>query len=118
MSGKSYKHAIFSQSFELGVTMFNNGYSVSAFYSLDGKYSELSGVVGHIDFSGSGTIGKNDGGQVYDAEITIWGDDKKICTIPLSADDTAKEFNYSIEAIYWNFRVKCNGNFSIGITEI
>lgn len=119
MSGKSYKHAIFSQSSDLGVTMFNNGYSASAFYNLDGQYSQLSGVVGHIDFSGSGTIGENDGGQVYDAEITIWGDDKEICTISLSANDTAKEFNYPIEGInILEFRVKCNGNSSVGIAEI
>lgn len=119
MSGKSYKHAIFSQSSDLGVTMFNNGYSASAFYNLDGQYSQLSGVVGHIDFSGSGTIGENDGGQVYDAEITIWGDDKEICTISLSANDTATSFNKSIEGVnILEFRVKCNGNSSVGIAEI
>lgn len=119
MGGKSYKHAIFSRSSDIGVTMFNNGYSASAFYNLDGQYSQLSGVVGHIDFSGSGTIGENDGGQVYDAEIIIWGDDKEICTISLSANNTAKEFNYSIEGVnILEFRVKCNGNSSVGIAEI
>lgn len=119
MSGKSYKHAIFSQSSDLGVSFFNNGYSGSAFYNLDGQYSKLSGVVGHIDFSGSGTIGENNGGQVYDAEITIWGDDKEICTIPLSANDTAKEFNQSITGVnILEFRIKCNGNSSVGIAEI
>lgn len=119
MSGKSYKHAIFSQSSDLGVTMFNNGYSANAFYNLDGKYTQLSGVVGHIDFSGSGTIGENDGGQVYDAEITMWGDDKEICTITLSANDTTQNFNKSIEGVnILEFRVKCNGNSKVGIAEI
>lgn len=119
MSGKSYKHAIFSQSSDIGVTMFNRGYSASAFYNLDGQYSQLSGVVGHIDFSGSGTIGENDGGQVYDAEITIWGDDKEIRTISLSANDTATSFNESIEGVnILEFRVKCNGNSKVGIAEI
>lgn len=119
MSGKSYKHAIFSQSSDLGVTMFNRGYSANAFYNLDSQYSQLSGIVGHIDFSGSGTIGENDGGQVYDAEITIWGDDKEICTISLSANDITKEFNKSIEGVnILEFRVKCNGNSKVGIAEI
>ena len=119
MSGKSYKHAIFSQSSDLGVTMFNNGYSANAFYNLDGKYTQLSGVIGHIDFSGSGTIGENDGGQVYDAEITMWGDDKEICTITLSANDTTQNFNKSIEGVnILEFRVKCNGNSKVGIAEI
>ncbi len=119
MSGKSYKHAIFTQQSDIAASMFNRAYSASAFYNLDGKYSQLSGIVGHIDFSGSGTIGENDGGQVYDAEITIWGDDKEICTISLSANDTAKEFNRSIEGVnILEFRVKCDGNSKVGIAEI
>ena len=119
MSGKSYKHAIFTQQSDTVASMFNRAYSANAFYNLDGKYSQLSGIVGHIDFSGSGTIGENDGGQVYDAEITIWGDDKEICTISLSANDTAKEFNYSVEGVnILEFRVKCKGNSSVGIAEI
>ena len=119
MSGKSYKHAIFTQQSDTVASMFNRAYSANAFYNLDGKYSQLSGIVGHIDFSGSGTIGENDGGQVYDAEITIWGDDKEICTISLSANDTAKEFNYSVEGVHiLEFRVKCTGNSSVGIAEI
>jgi len=119
MSGKSYKHAIFSQMSDTVASMFNQAYSASAFYNLDGKYTQLSGIVGHIDFSGSGTIGENDAGQVYDAEITIWGDDKEICTITLSANDTAKSFNESIEGVnILEFRVKCNGNSKVGIAEI
>ena len=119
MSGKSYKHAIFTQQSDVAASMFNRSYSACAFYNLDGQYSQLSGIVGHIDFSGSGTIGENDGGQVYDAEITIWGDDKEICTISLSANDAAKEFNKSIEGVnILEFRVKCNGNSKVGIAEI
>lgn len=119
MSGKSYKHAIFTQQSDIAASMFNRAYSASAFYNLDGQYSQLSGIVGHIDFSGSGTIGENDGGQVYSAEITIWGDDKEICNILLSASDTAKEFNQSIDGVnVLEFRVKCNGNSKVGIAEI
>lgn len=119
MSGKSYKHAIFTQQSDAVASMFNRSYSANAFYNLDGKYTQLSGIVGHIDFSGSGTIGENDGGQVYDAEITIWGDDKEICTISLSASDIAKSFNESIEGVnILEFRVKCNGNSKVGIAEI
>ena len=119
MGGKSYRHAIYSQSFDIGVTMFNRGYSANAFYNLEGKYVQLSGIVGHIDFSGSGTIGENDGGRVYSAEITIWGDGKEIETITLSAEDTAKKFNRSIEGIdILEFRIKCSGNSKVGIAEI
>ena len=119
MSGKSYRHAIFSKSSDIGVTMFNNAYSASAFYNLDGTYSQLSGTIGHIDFSGSGTIGENDSGQVYDAEITIWGDNKEIYTIVLSANDMAQSFNIPIEGVNkLEFRIKCNGNSSVGIAEI
>lgn len=119
MSGNSYRHAIFTQSSDIGVTMFNNGYSASAFYNLEVQYSQLSGIIGHIDFSGSGTIGKNDEGQVYDAEVTIWGDDKEICTITLLANDTAQSFNKSIAGVnILEFRVKCSGNSKIGIAEI
>lgn len=81
MSGKSYRHAIYTQQSDIVGSMFNNAYSANAFYNLDGRYSQLSGIVGSIDFSGSGTIGKQDGGQVYDAEITIWGDEQEITTI-------------------------------------
>ena len=119
MSGKSYKHAIFTQQSDIAASMFNRSYSASAFYNLDGQYSQLSGIVGHIDFSGSGNIVENDGGQVYDAEITIWGDDKEICTISLSANDTATNFNESIKGVnILEFRVKCNGNSKVGIAEI
>ena len=119
MSGKSYRHAIYTYSSDIGVTMFNNAYSAFAFYNVDGKYSQLSGVVGHIDFSGSGTIGENDAGQVYDAEITIWGDSKEICTIILSANDSTKEFNESIAGVtILEFRVKWSGNSKVGIAEI
>ncbi len=119
MSGKSYKHAIFTQMSDTIASMFNKAYSANAYYNLDGQYKQLSGIVGHIDFSGSGTFGENDGGQVYDAEIAIWGDDKEICTIPLSANDTAKEFNRSIEGVnILEFRVKCSGNSKVGIAEI
>lgn len=119
MSGKSYKHAIFTQQSDTVASMFNRSYSANAFFNLDGKYSQISGIVGHIDFSGSGTIGENDGGQVYDAEITIWGDDKEICTISLSANDTAKSFNESVKGVnILEFRVKCNGNSKVGIAEI
>lgn len=119
MSGKSYKHAIFTQQSDAVASMFNRSYSANAFYNLDGKYTQLSGIVGHIDFSGSGTIGENDGGQVYDAEITIWGDDKEICTISLSSNDTATSFNESIEGVnILEFRVKCSGNSKVGIAEI
>lgn len=119
MGGKSYGNAIYSESFDLGVTMFNRGYTASAFYNLDGDYVQLSGIVGHIDFSGSGTIGENDGRQVYDAEVTIWGDGKEIDTIPLSADATAKKFSKSVEGvIVLEFRIKCSGNSKVGIAEI
>lgn len=119
MSGKSYRHAIYSQSSDTVGSMFNSAYSANAFYNLDGKYSQLSGIVGHIDFSGNGTIGENNGGQVDDAEITIWGDDKEICTIKLLSNDTAKDFNVSLTGVkILEFRIKCNGNSKVGIAEI
>lgn len=119
MSGKNYRHAIYTQQSDIVGSMFNNAYSANAFYNLDGRYSQLSGIIGSIDFSGSGTIGKQDGGQVYDAEITIWGDDQEIATINLSSDDAAKEFNVSISGVkILEFRVKCGGNSKVGIAEI
>lgn len=119
MSGKSYRHAIFSQSSDVVGSMFNSPYSASAFYNLDSKYSQLSGIVGHIDFSGSGTIGENNGGQVDDAEITIWGDDKEICIITLLSNDTAEDFNVSVAGVdILEFRIKCGGNSKVGIAEI
>lgn len=119
MSGKSYRHAIYTQQSDIVGSMFNNAYSANAFYNLDGKYSQLSGIVGSIDFSGSGTIGKQDGGQVYDAEITIWGDEQEITTINLSSNDAAKDFNVPISGVkILEFRVKCGGNSKVGIAEI
>lgn len=119
MSGKRYRHAIFSQSSDVVGSMFNSAYSANAFYNLDGKYNQLSGTVGHIDFSGSGKIGENNGGQVDDAEITIWGDGKEICTITLLSNDTAKDFNVSVTGVdILEFRIKCDGNSKVGIAEI
>ena len=119
MSGKSYRHAIYSQQSDIVNSMFNNAYSAYAFYNLDGKYSQLSGIAGNIDFSGSGTIGKQDGGQVYDAEITIWGDEREIATINLSSDDAATDFNVSVSGVkILEFRVKCGRNSKVGIAEI
>lgn len=119
MSGKSYRHAIYTQQSDIVGSMFNNAYSANAFYNLDGRYSQLSGIVGSIDFSGSGTIGKQDGGQVYDAEITIWGDEQEITTINLSSNDAAKVFNVPISGVkILEFRVKCGGNSKVGIAEI
>lgn len=119
MSGKKYKYAVYSQPSNVFDTLLNGDYSACAFFNLDSNYTQLSGVIGHMDFSGTGTLGENDGGQVYDAEITIFGDDKEICTISLSANDTATSFNKSIEGVnILEFRVKCNGNSSVGIAEI
>ena len=119
MTGKSYRHAIYSSPSDIVSTMFNSSYSASAFYNLDGKYSQLTGVIGHIDFSGSGTIGENDAGQVYDAEITIWGDEQELCTITLSADDSAIDFNVPVTGVkILEFSVKCAGNSKVGIAEI
>ena len=119
MSGKSYRHAIYSQQSDVVGSMFNNAYSANAFYNLDGRYTQLSGIIGSIDFSGSGTIGLQDGGQVYDAEITIWGDEQEIATINLSSDDSATEFNVSVSGVkILEFRVKCGGNSKVGIAEI
>ena len=119
MSGKSYRHAIYSEQSDIVSSMFNNAYSAFAFYNLDGRYSQLSGIVGNIDFSGSGTIGKQDGGQVYAAEITIWGDEQEIATINLSPDDATKDFNVPISGVkILEFRVKCGGNSKVGIAEI
>lgn len=119
MSGKSYRHAIYSQQSDIVGSMFNNSYSANAFYNLDGKYNQLSGIVGHIDFSGSGTIGKQDSGQVYNAEITIWGDERELATISLSSNDVAQEFSVSVSGVQvLEFRVKCGGNSKVGIAEI
>lgn len=119
INGKSYRHAIFSQQSDLTGSMFNSAYSANAFYNLDGKYSQLSGIAGHIDFSGSGTIGMNDGGRVYDAEITIWGDNEEISTITLLSADPAKDFNVSIKGVkILEFQIKCSGNSKVGIAEI
>ncbi len=119
MGGKSYRNAIYTQSSDIAGSMFNRAYSASAFYNLDGEYSQLSGVIGHIDFSGSGMIGENKEGQVYSAEVTIWGDDKEICTMTLAPEDTAKDFNYSVIGVKkLEFRVKCSGNSKVGIAEI
>lgn len=119
MSGKEYKYAIYSQPFNVFDTLLNSNYSACAFFNLDSKYTQLSGIIGHIDFSGTGTLGENDGGHVYDAEITIWGDDKEICSISLSANDPATSFNESIEGVnILEFRIKCSGNSKVGIAEI
>lgn len=119
ISGKSYKHAIYSQSSDIAGNMLNMDYSANAFYNLDGKYSKISGVVGHIDFSGSGTIGMNDGGRVYDAEITILGDSEVLERITLLSDTPAKDFNISIDGVkILEFLVECKGNSKVGIAEI
>lgn len=119
MSGKSYRHAIYSNSSDIVINMLNGSYSAFAFYNLEGKYTQLSGIAGHIDFSGSGTIGENDAGQVYDAKITIWGDDTEIGTISLSSNDSTKDFNFSIDGVkILEFRIECSGNSKVGITEI
>lgn len=119
MAGKGYRHAIYSEQSDIAGSMFNNAYSANAFYNLDGQYSQLSGIAGNIDFSGSGTIGKQDGGQVYDAEITIWGDDQEIGTINLLSDDATKEFNIPVSGVkILEFQIKCSGNSKVGIAEI
>ena len=119
MSGKSYRHAIYSNSSDIAINMLNGSYSAFAFYNLEGKYTQLSGIAGHIDFSGSGTIGKNDTGQVYDAKITIWGDDTEIGTINLLSTDSTKDFNIPIDGVkILEFRIECSGNSKVGIAEI
>ena len=119
MSGKEYKYAIYSQPFNVFDTLLNGDYSACAFFNLDSKYTQLSGLIGHIDFSGTGTLGENDGGHVYDAEITIWGDNKEICSISLSANDPATSFNEFIEGVnILEFRIECTGNSKVGIADI
>lgn len=119
MGGKSYQHAIYTQDSDPFASMISSAYNAAAYYNLESKYSQLSGIVGHIDFSGSGTLGENDGGRVYDAEVTIWGDDKKLASIPLRATDSTKTFNFSIEGVNTlEFSVKCSGNSKVGIAEI
>lgn len=119
MSGKSYQHAIYSESSEITVNMLNGNYSAFAFYNLDGKYTQLSGITGHIDFSGSGSITEHDAGQVYDAEVSIWGDDKELTTISLLSTDSIKNFNLPIKGVkILEFRIECSGNSKVGIADI
>lgn len=119
MSGKRYRYAIYSQQTNSVDSLFNNAYSAFAVYNLEGKYSQLSGIIGHIDFSGSGTIGMNDSGQVYDSEITIFGDDTEIGIITLRSSDDAKDFNFPVVGVNkLEFQVKCSGNSKVGIAEI
>lgn len=119
MTGQSYRHAIYSAPSDVYTTMFNNSYTATAYYNLEKKYHQLTGTVGHIDFSGNGTIGNNDAGRVYSAEITIWGDDDALKTITLAADDPAVEFNVPITGVkVLEFRIKCSGNSKVGIADI
>lgn len=119
MGGKNYRHAIYSNSSDIVVNMLNGSYSAFAFYNLEGKYTQLSGIAGHIDFSGSGSIGKNDAMQVYDAKVTIWGDDTELGTISLLSTDSTKNFNIPIDGVkILEFRIECSGNSKVGIAEI
>jgi len=119
MTGNNYGNGIYSETIDVANMMFNGSYSAYAFYNLDGKYKQLSGIIGHIDFSGSGSITEHDAGQVYDAEVSIWGDDKEIITIKLSSNDKAINFNKSIEGVeILEFQIKCSGNSKVGIAEI
>ena len=108
MTGQSYRHAIYTSPSDVVSSMFNNPYDATAFYNLEGSYYQLTGTIGHIDFSGSGTIGSNDAGRVYSAEITIW-----------AADDPAVKFNVPITGVkVLEFRIKCSGNSKVGIADI
>ena len=119
MTGQSYRHAIYTSPSDVVSSMFNNPYDATAFYNLEGSYHQLTGTIGHIDFSGSGTIGSNDAGRVYSAEITIWGDDEALTTITLAADDPAVKFNVPITGVkVLEFRIKCSGNSKVGIADI
>lgn len=106
MGGKSYRHAIYSQSFDIGVTMFNRGYSANAFYNLEGKYVQLLGSVGHIDYSGSGTIDENDGGQIYSAESPYGEMARKLRPSRYQQKIRQKNLTDQLkELTYWNFEL-------------
>jgi tetratricopeptide (TPR) repeat protein len=119
MAGKSYKYAIYSYLTDAVASMFNSSYSANAYYNLDGRYSKLKGTIGHIDFSGSGMIGESDGGQVYSATITIWGDNKEIYSVDLSSNTIPVDFDVSIVGVtVLEFEIECSGNSRVGIGEV
>ena len=120
MSGKTYKHAIYSAQSDSVADMLNMSYSAFAYYNLDGKYKQLSGTIGHVDYSGSGTIGMNDAGQVYNATVSIWGDnDTKLYSRTLSASANAEPFSISVEGVdTLEFTIECSGNSRVGVGEI
>jgi hypothetical protein len=98
----------------MGNEKYHNGFVLKSWgtayaaFNLGGKYSELSGMIGHIDGEGR-----------EDRIITIFGDGEEIARIKVVFGDLPKEFKVSvlrvkqlkIEAAYGN-------NSHIGFAEI
>lgn len=119
ITGKKYRHGMYSHDNDFASNFLNNSYSSTISYNLDGKYKQLSGIIGHIDFSGEGTPGQNDAGQVYNARVSIWGDDTELGSYELSPKDRSVPFNVHVDRVdVLEFQIDCGGNSEVGIVEL
>ena len=66
----------------------NGNWDGLAFYNFDGKYSAISGMIGHVD--GSGMDNKS---------INFYADGKLIQSFDLRADEMAKPFSIDISGV-------------------
>lgn len=123
--GKKYNQGFKSHNDDFAGQFLNTSYSSNITYSLDGNYKQLSGIVGHIDFSGEGTPGESDAGQVYSASVKIWGTTKdketrELGSFDLSPEDSSYEFkNISVDGIdILEFNIECEGNSEVGVVDL
>jgi len=83
MMGKEYRHGFYTSQDRGGRT------GSSAYYNIDNKYTNMSGLYGPMDDTDSGDT----------ATLTVYGDERRLATFEMRAGDTIKPFNLDIAGI-------------------
>ena len=106
---------IIDESMKMGGNKYNNGFKLGyalgdefATYNFDGKYTELSGLIGFED-PGSGD----------DATVEFWGDDVLLASQVVKSRDLPREFSVDLTGIRkFEIRIDERIRYSVNFAEV
>lgn len=108
---RAYNEKVSSDFMEMGGNKYYNGFTLGyngyAFFNLDAKYTEIIGMIGHIDGSG------ND-----DMTLTITGDGVLIKTIEIGSNDLPDDLSIPVTGVKQLKIEASRSNATVGFADL
>lgn len=112
---RHYSAVVNGQIMEMGGSKYSNGFTMGgsywdsayALFNLDGQYTKIKGVIGHIDKSGNS-----------DTSFSIFADDVLIDTIEIGWQQLPKEFSIDVTGVKQLKFERSAGETVTGIAEL